>query len=192
MPNEIRIYFEGDKSLKAGFDAFFREIRERGNAVRCKVSTVATGGTPERDFDIARRKHPAAWNVLLRDSECPWNDDLSASLCAKQGWQSSNAGSIFWMVQMMESWFHADKDALEGYYKRGFRKEALRANPHVEEISKQDLIEGLNAATKDTAKGKYHKTKHAPALLQSIQPALVRKAAPNCARLFSVVFDKLE
>jgi hypothetical protein len=108
------------------------------------------------------RKHPAAWNILLRDREGPWNEDLSVSLCAKQGWQSSKAGSIFRMVQMMESWFHADKDALECYYKTGFRKAALKANPNVEEIAKQDLIDGLKAATKETTKGKYHKTKHAP------------------------------
>ena len=91
---------------------------------------------------------------------------------------------------MMESWFHADKDALEDYYKSGFRKAALKANPNVEEISKRDVIEGLNAATKDTTEGKYHKTKHAPALLQSIKPELVRKAPPNCERLFKVVLDR--
>jgi hypothetical protein len=145
------------------------------------VSIVATGGTPERDFSIALRKHPAAWNVLLRDSEGPLQPDRPAS----------PAGSIFWMVEMMESWFHADKDALEGYYKIGFRKAALKSNPNVEEIPKQDLIEGLKAATKDTTKGKYHKTKHAPALLQAIKPALVRNAAPNCERLFALVLEKI-
>src|ERR1022692_2940269 len=141
MLREIRIYFEGDKSLKAGFDAFLQEIRERATS-HCKVWIVATGGTPERDFGIAMRKHPAAWNVLLRDSEGPLQPNRPASL----------AGSIFWMVEMMESWFHADKDALEAYYKTGFRKDALRANPNVEEIAKRDLIEGLKAATKDTTK----------------------------------------
>jgi hypothetical protein len=74
MPGEVRIYFEGDKSLKAGFDVFLREIRERANAAQYRV--VATGGTPERDFGIALRKHPAAWNILLRDSEGPWNEGL--------------------------------------------------------------------------------------------------------------------
>jgi Domain of unknown function (DUF4276) len=179
MPGEIRIYFEGDKSLKAGFDAFFREIREQAYGAKCRVSIVAKGGTPERDLSIALRKHPAAWNILLRDSEGPLNQDLPTS------------DSIFWMVEMMESWFHADKDALERYYRNGFRRDALKPNPNVEEIPKQDLIDGLKAATKDTTKGKYHKTKHAPALLQSITPALVRKAAPNCERLFKVILDKL-
>jgi hypothetical protein len=191
MLSEIRIYFEGDKSLKAGFGAFFTEIRERAGAMQCKVSIVATGGTPERDFGIALRKHPVAWNILLRDSEGPWNANLPASPCGKQSWPPLQADSIFWVVEVMESWFHADKDALEAYYKTGFRRSVLAANPNVEEVPKRDLIAGLNDATKDTTKGKYHKTKHAPALLQSIRPALVRKAAPNCERLFQVVRDKL-
>jgi len=81
--------------------------------VRCKVSIIATGGTPERDFNIALRKHGAAWNILVRDSEGPWNNELPGSLCAKQGWLPVQTDSIFWMVETMESWFHADKDALE-------------------------------------------------------------------------------
>jgi hypothetical protein len=181
MRSEIRIYFEGDKSLKAGFDAFLAETKERAGVARCRLSIVATGGKPERDFAIARRKHPAAWNILRRDSEGP----LLPNPLASEG------DSIFWMVEAMESWFHADKDALEGHYKTGFRKTALKPNPNVEEISKRDLFEGLNAAAKDTLKGQYHKTKHAPALLQAIKPALVRKAAPNCERLFTAVLDKL-
>jgi len=191
MPGEIRVYFEGDKGLKAGFDAFFKEIRERARAAQCQVFVVATGGTPERDFSIALRKHPAAWNILLRDSEGPLQPVQSALLCLKQQCEPAQADSIFWMVEMMESWFHADKDALEACYKTGFRRSALKANPNVEEISKHDLIEGLNAATKDTPKGKYHKTKHAPALLQAIRPHLVRKAAPNCERFFRAVLDGL-
>jgi len=181
MPNEFRIYFEGHKSLKAGFDAFFREIREKAHAAQCKVVSIATGGTPERDFAIAMRRHPAAWNILLRDSEGPLQPGRSVP----------QADSIFWMVEMMESWFHADKDAMAGYYQRGFRKAALSANPSVEEIPKKDLIDGLKAATKDTTKGPYHKTKHAPALLESIKPALVRKAAPHCDRFFTSVLEKL-
>ncbi len=92
---------------------------------------------------------------------------------------------------MMESWFHADKNALEAFYKDGFRRKALSANPKVEEIPKQDLTRGLKAATKDTAQGEYHKTKHAPALLELIDPDLVCEAAPNCERLFKAVLNRL-
>jgi len=103
MLTEIRIYFEGHKSLKSGFAAFSSEIKTRAAEKRCKVEFIAAGGTPDRDFSIAVRTHPTAWNILLRDSEGPYNPSLSAS------------DSKFWMVEMMESWFHADKDVLEAF-----------------------------------------------------------------------------
>ena len=101
--------------------------------------------------------------------------------------------SKFWMVEMMESWFHADKAVLEAFYGRGFRREVLNANPNVEEIPKRDLVSRLRAATKDTVKGDYyrHKTAHGPDLLAGIHPALVRQAAPNCQRMFKSLLDKL-
>jgi len=191
MPREMRIYFEGHKNLKAGFDAFLREIKERARTAQWNIRIIATGPTPERDFGIALRKHPGASNILLRDSEGPHRPGLSAEVCQKQGWPSYQADLIFWMVQMMESWFHADKEALERYYGNGFHRSALTANPNVEEISKQDLINGLNAATRNATKGKYHKTKHAPAILGLIDPARVQQAAPNCKRFFQAVLGIL-
>jgi Domain of unknown function (DUF4276) len=191
LPAEIRIYFEGDKRLRPGFSAFLSEIRERGKAKRCKIEIIATGGTPVADFRTAMKMHPNAWNILLRDSEGPDDGKLSATLVAAEGWQAAVADSIFWMVQMMESWFHADKDALERFYRDGFKRQALAANPKVEEIAKRDLEEGLNAATRGTKKGKYHKGNHAPSLLEMISPQRVRDAAPNCQRLFKVILSAL-
>jgi hypothetical protein len=66
----------------------------------------------------------------------------------------------------------------------------LKPNPNVEEISKKDLIDGLNSATRETSKGKYHKTKHAPTLLELIEPELVRTAAPNWEKLFKAILEK--
>ena len=191
MPSEIRIYFEGDKSLKPGFDAFFANIRRRGSEQRCRVSLVATGGTPEQDFSIALRKHPDAWNILLRDSEGPIRVDESALLCQKQQWPTSHVASIFWMVEMMESWFHADKDALAKFYGRNFDRDKLKSNPNVEDIPKKDLMDGLKDSTKGTKKGRYHKTRHAPALLELIAPTRVREAAPNCDKIFQSLLARL-
>lgn len=171
--------------------AFLREIKTRAAAQRCKCELVATGGKPAQDFSIALNKHPASWNILLLDSEGPHTPSRPVNLCAQQGWSPYQADSIFWMVEMMESWFHADKDALQRYYGTGFRRDALKPNPQVEQIPKQDLTDGLRAATKDTVKGRYHKTKHAPVLLEMINPALVRQAAPHCQRLFAAVLAKL-
>jgi len=95
------------------------------------------------------------------------------------------------MVEMMESWFHADKDALESFYGPDFRRNALKPNPRVEEIPKKDLMDGLKAATRNTSKGPYHRTGHAPKLLERIHPTLVRDAAPNCRKLFDAILAKL-
>src|SRR5262249_49221009 len=89
---EIRIYFEGHPALKSGMDTFLKEIRERGRAKRCRVLPVATRGTPIQDFVTALRKHPEAWNVLLKDSDCADDGHLTESLIRCQGWDASVNG----------------------------------------------------------------------------------------------------
>lgn len=195
MVTEIRIYYEGDRLLKPGFHIFFTTLRERAREKRCDFHLIAAKGTPCRDFRIAIETHPDAWNILLKDSEEPDSGALSASLCKQNEWSQSHAQSIFWMVEMMESWFHADKDALEQFYgpPPKFKRNALKPNPNVEQISKKDLKNGLSAATKDTSKGDYYdnKTSHGPKLLASIKPELVQEAAPHCKKLFQSVLAKL-
>ena len=190
MFTEIRIYFEGHPALKPGFSQFFAELREQAKARRCKFELISGGSGPNacKDFAIAGRTHPDSWNILLIDSEGPDTGSLSQTLCREQGWDASIEKSIFWMVQMMESWFHVDKDALQAFYGSEFKRSALKANPKVEEIPKSDLEKGLRKATKHT-KGDYfdNKTSHGPALLSKINPEKVRNAAPNCKRLFDTV-----
>jgi hypothetical protein len=93
------------------------------------------------------------------------------------------------MVEMMESWFHADPSALAEFYGARFQKSALKINRNVEKIPKEDLEKGLRAATGKTVKGNYfdNKTSHGRQLLAKINPTLVRQAAPNCERLFQAV-----
>jgi Domain of unknown function (DUF4276) len=193
MVTEIRIYYEGGRLLKPGFHAFFTTLRERAREKRCNFHLIAAKGTPGRDFRIAIKTHPDAWNILLKDSEGPDSGALSASFCKQNEWSQSHAESIFWMVEVMESWFHADKAALERFYGPGFKRNALKANPNVERISKKDLKDGLSAATKGTSKGDYfdHKTSHGPELLAAIKPDLVQDAAHHCQKLFQAVLAKL-
>src|SRR5580658_7702203 len=123
MYTEIHIYFEGDRLLKPGFDKFFGTLRKRANDTGRKFRLIdgMSGDTACRDFGIAVRADPNVWNILLRDSEGPVAADASVSLCQRHGWDQSHAGSIFWMVQMMEAWFHADKDRLKEFYGEGFK-----------------------------------------------------------------------
>jgi hypothetical protein len=195
MPAEIRIYFEGDRRLKPGFDSFLSVLEKRATEKRCRFHKIASGSgeTACRDFGNALQTHPEAWNILLRDAEQPLDAKRSATLCRERGWDQSHADSIFWMVEMMEAWLHADKEALKRFYGSSFNESALKKNPKVEEISKKDLEDGLRAATKNSAKGGYYenKAKHGASLLESIDPELVRKAAPNCQKLFDAVLTEL-
>lgn len=185
MVSEIRIYYEGDRALKVGFDAFFSKIRRLARDKACRFQLISTGAKWQQDFRIAIKSHPASWNILLIDSEGPTYSAMET--CKKNGWDPVHATSIFWMVEMMESWFHADQSTVASYYGTGFNRNVLKPNPRVEEIPKKDLVDGLKAATKETLKGEYHKTAQAPKLLACIDPALVRQAAPNCARLFDAL-----
>lgn len=83
------------------------------------------------------------------------------------------------MAQIMESWFLADADALESFYGRqDFRRQALPKNPKVEEVPKQDVLDGLSKATQHTKKGRYNKGEHSFEILEKLCPKKVRKAAP--------------
>jgi hypothetical protein len=125
---------------------------------------------------------------LLIDSEGP--DD--GKLFARLELPAAQKDSVFWMVQLMESWFLADIQALKGYYGQGFREARLMAKREIERVPKKDVMKWLENVTKATQKGKYDKTGHAPRLLSIINPALVREAYPNCGRILDIFHARLQ
>jgi len=190
MVTELRIYFEGDARLRPGFHNFLREIVEAARNKKCSLDLIATGGTPVQDFRDGLKTHKNAWNILLLDSDMAFNGSL-VDLCLSKSLDPSYEASVFWMVQIMETWFLADIAALRAYYGNSLQEEDLKGNPIVENRPKKDVYYGLKSATKETKRGEYHKTKHAPALLAAIDVSLVRAAAPNCERMFRIMLGKL-
>jgi Domain of unknown function (DUF4276) len=182
MVTELRLYFEGDRGLKPGFHKFLEEIVELARSRRCKFQLVEAQGTPIQDFRVALKTHSDAWNVLLLD----WEDGDEAAI-RKRGLAGCDPDSVFWMVQIMESWFLADTEALKLVFKTNLNENALKRNPNVEEIPKQDVLDCLKSATG----GRFHKVEHGVRLLASIHPAKVRKAAPDCDRMFHLILAKL-
>jgi hypothetical protein len=178
MVTELRVYFEGDDRLRPGFRQFLSEIAEAARSKRCYFDLIATEGTPAQDFQAALKSHPDAWNVLLLDGEDPQEFQLR-----RKSLEGCDPDSIFWMVQIMESWFLADVDALKSLFGGSLSK----GNPKVEEIPKEDVLERLKKA----ANGEYHKVKHGIKLLELIDPARVRKAARNCDRMFRLILARL-
>lgn len=97
MVTEIRIYFEGDWKLRAGFLKFLREIRDLARRRRCRIELVATGGTPIEDYRTALVKHRQARNILLKDSEGPDDGRLFEDLCRREKLDRKLKNSVFWM-----------------------------------------------------------------------------------------------
>ena len=184
MVSKVRIHFEGDPALREGFSEFFRELTA---ALGRAPKLIAGKADPFRVFLLALETHPDALNILLIDSEGPDDGKLFETICQPRGIDVRSEDTVFWMVQCMEAWFLADAEALKKYYRNEFREDVVRGNPNVEEILKEDVFEALKTATKDTSKGRYHKTKHAPSLLKLISPARVRQASRHCRRLFESV-----
>ena len=91
--------------------------------------------------------------------------------------------NFFYMVQAMEAWFHADRQALEGYFGGSFKSTALSARLNLEEIPKADLFEGLKRATRDCQKGEYSKGQHSFDILARIDPSKVAAVSPHADRL---------
>jgi len=178
---QIRIYFEGDERLRIPFGEFFLRLDTRLERL---IKPIAANGDPIGKYRIALRQHPDSRNLLLLDSdEDPARKPQVADL---------PRDTVFWMVEMMESWFLADRDAIKSYYNDphpdpGFRESALPAKPQVEEIPKRVVHDGLKDATRDTRKGAYHKTKHAPGILQRIDPDKLKARAPQFQRLCEVL-----
>ena len=161
--------------------------------MRRSISFVAGNGRDDaiHDFGLAIESHPTARNILLIDSEECFRDALAKDLCRTNHIGRAHVRSVFWMVQIMESWFLADPIALSKYYGSGFNAKHLGSQKVSETIPKADVLAKLKRASRKTAKGEYHKTAHAPELLAKIDPARIRGASVNCDRLFRAILKAL-
>ena len=181
---------QGRNRLK-GFRNAFISFLERAGANRRNFRVIACGsrGDTYRKFSSAVRKGEPA--MLLVDAEQP----VTASgpwqhLRESDGWDrpgSATDDQCHLMVQIMESWFLADAEAVESYYGPSFRMQDLPRNPNVEQVPRQDVLSGLERAASNTRKSGYSKGKHSFEILARIDPAKVRVASPYANRFISAL-----
>lgn len=171
----MNVYLEGGPLLRPAMRAFL--LRAVNTIYR---QSVVLNVIPCGSGDDAIRKCSGDSNaVLLIDSE----GVLTTQLTDRVGRQVGSDNSVFFMVQLMEAWFLADRPMLESYYGRGFSAGSLPANPNIENVPKPDVERGLHNATRRCGKGAYNKTTHATDLLNQLNPAAVYTTCPNFARL---------
>ena len=191
----VRIYVEGGfqgstkSDCRKAFRTFFEKVITPGS-----FYVIASGSrvTAFKDFCSALKQHSKDYIILLVDSEeavvaSPWEH-----LAAHEGdrWVRPDAASddqAQLMVQVMESWFLADKQALINYYGQEFLVKSLPGQPNVELIPKQDVYNALQHASLKTRKGEYHKTRHGFDLLERVDPHRVSQASRHANRLLAVL-----
>jgi hypothetical protein len=178
------------QTLRQAFQTFFR----RALAVDVRV---AMGGSRRATYDLwSQKRHtlPAGtFPVLLVDAEGRVTQAPSQHLRDKDGWDLSTASDeqCHLMVEVMEAWFLADADALGRFYGPGFSRRRLPRRQNVEQIPKEQVQDVLTNATRQTSRGEYHKTRHAPGILELLDPVRARERAPHCDGLFRTLESRI-
>ena len=174
----MNLYLEGGRHLRKPMNSFIR----RAIGHRFNLRVIPCGSRSVAIDRFAREARASSSSILLIDSE---GEDLIrlARELSRQTGVSESARRIFFMVELMEAWFLADRNALRGYFGQGFRPNRLSGNPNVERIPKQDVLNGLINATRGSRVGAYNKGKHAARLLDRLDPDAVYRSCPNFRRL---------
>jgi len=189
----VRLYAEGGgnsesrKKLRKSFRAFLEKGEERikRESARLRIVFCGSKSSTYDDFKNGSSDHQQAFNVLLVDSDGP--KELSQNCWQYLGWNApgTDESHCHLMVQEMEAWFLADIETLKTFYGGKLNEKAIR-NPKVEEIASPKEV--LKKACQDT----YHEIDHAVSLLERVDVAKVRKAAPHCNRLFEALVKELD
>jgi hypothetical protein len=193
MSARVRVYFEGESFLRQGFSEFVRKAN--GNQAADHITFVACGSRARalKMFALAHSEHHGAVNLLLVDAEeevnsgSAWEHLESLRECRLLKPDCARENSAHLMVQIMEAWFLADKEALGDFYGQRFVPNRLPRRADVENVPKKEVLASLRSATGKTGKGKYNKTVHAPELLARISPGKVRQCSGYCDLFLSAI-----
>ncbi len=197
---KVKVYVEGGGStqftrdpLRDGFDIFCHDLKLLAYNNDCELTFILCGGKTEtiRDFKKALISNNDAIKVLLVDSDGPVTQQPKKHLKIKIPEVTDDQCHL--MVQIMESWFLADLNALRGFYIDELDDKELNKYQdinNVENIDKKDIEQVLIQATKETSYGnywEYGKTLHASKILKRLNANTVRKKAKHCDRLFTTL-----
>ncbi len=187
----VRIFIEGggsttDEVFTAGWTKFFAAAGLTGRMPR-----VVRGEGREQTFDkfctALQRRRRGELALLLVDSEGPVEAGHSAwhHLRRQDNWHQppgADDDSAHLMVQVMETWFLADRNALRRCFGTGLNANHFRQWPNLEEVHRDTVYNALEQATSNCQK-QYRKGRVSFQLLGEIDPQTVAAACPHADQL---------
>ncbi|NOQ34860.1 MAG: DUF4276 family protein [Methylococcaceae bacterium] len=190
---KVSVYVEGgatrhprlNKDCRKGFSNFFERL---GLKITPKIIPCGNRQDAYDDFCIGLKKSKNnEYCLLLVDSEAPVSNPSVWQHVEWQKPKNVTEKHLHFMVECMEAWFMADKQALAQYYGKDFKANALPSHSNIEKISKRDLINTLKKATKDTTKGVYSKGNHSFKILSEIDANKVVESSSYTKRLYDTL-----
>lgn len=196
----VKLYVEGggdSHSLIIRCREAFREFLEKAGFNGRMPRIIACGGRQAAYDRFKTSNDSKETSLLLIDSEefvtshSPWDHLANRSGDGFTKPANATDDHCHFMVVCMESWFLADKDALSSFFGQGFNANSLPKNTNVESISKKDIYDGLQNATRHCkTQAPYGKGKHSFDILLKIDPEKVCDA--SCwAKRFLVTLDAI-
>lgn len=187
----VTVFVEGGSrgdlatSCRKGFRRFFENVGLKGH-----MPSVVSCGSRKDAYDrfcvALSDSREGEIPLLLVDSEelvpahsAPW-----PHLRSRDCWdrpEGAQREQAHLMVQCMESWFFADISALQRFFGTGFKSPPKRDD--IENIPKQDVLNGLATASRNSRKGQYHKGRHSFDILAQIDPEKVIECSPYAKQL---------
>lgn len=189
----VKLYVEGGGEGQANHESFRQGwigfLRRAGLAGR--MPQVIPGGGREQTFDkfqtALQNRRPDEIPILLVDSEERVDARQSAweHLRKQDNWNQppgADNDSAYLMVQIMETWFLADREALRRFFGLSLNENHFSQWPNLEALSKDTVYNALERATRDCQKP-YRKGRVSFELLGQINPALVAAACPHAREM---------
>ncbi|MEQ1840423.1 MAG: DUF4276 family protein, partial [Verrucomicrobiales bacterium] len=189
---KIKLYIEGggdsalqDTLFRQGWQCFFEKAGLKG-----KMPSTFRGSGRTQTFDayrIAVRTQKAnELPMLLVDSEdlVDSADSVWEHLQKRDGWErpeGAGAEDAFLMVCVMETWFLADRVALQSFFHKCWNDRASPKWPDLESVPKESVLDALLRATATCGKKVYSnrsKGKLSFELLKEINPTTVEANCP--------------
>ncbi len=130
--------------------------------------------------------------MLLVDSEAAVEDGHSVwqHLQQRDGWHrpaEALENQAFLMVQVMETWFVADRATLRSFFGSRLKENHLPQWPELEAVSKAKVLEALGRASADCGPRRYAKGKVSFEILAEIDPREVERACPHARDLLEAL-----